>query len=994
MPDVPLALIQPSRDLLTDEARTLAAELKELIDGEVRFGRHDRMLYATDASIYQAEPVGVVIPRSIADVERTIAFAAEHDLTLLPRGGGTSLAGQTVNHALVIDLSKHLRHVLDVDPGGRRCRVEPGVVLDQLNRELEQHGLMFGPDVATAAYATIGGMIGNNSAGAHSILYGRTVEHLLGIDAMLADGRRLTFDQGAAERDPAVREITDQVAAVVRPIAGEIRERYPKTKRHVDGYNLDIILDQIEQSTAGTFDRVNLAHLLCGSEGTLAWTLEATLNLVEAPKRKGLAVVAYESVEQALHQLTTILETKPSAVELLDDVVLERARANVECRRYVEMMPEVESGRTGALFYVEYFADDDAGIERQFDALEQAAAPHAVKRFIDAGAMASAWQLRKSGEPLLHAVPGDRKPVTFIEDTAVDPDRLASFVQEFRDIVARHGTTAAYYAHASVGCLHIRPLVNLRDPDDLDVMESIVEEVTELVKRYDGALSGEHGDGRVRSPFLEQLYGRTICDAFRQIKAIFDPHDRMNPGIIARPAPELMRSRLRVKPDGGVVEFPDVDTFYRYEHGFREAVEQCNGAGVCRRLHPGTMCPSYRGTLDERHATRGRGNALRLAITGQLSLSGTRAPTWDDDETLETLDLCLSCKACKSECPSNVDIAKLKAEYHGQRYRHGARLPLSKRLVGEVRRLNRLGSAAHTITNALARYGPFRAILKRVMDVDPRRSLPEFGPSLYRWHRDREKDRGARLDAPAVVLLPDCFTTYNEPHVGRAAVDVLEALGYRVALPKLGCCGRSMISVGMMDRARETCAATARDLIQVVDELDAVAVVGAEPSCISAIKDEWLDLKMDVPYDKLKALAEKSFLVEGFIDTQWEDHPERPDVRPVEGRIVLHGHCHQKSLWGVETSAALLRRIAGDERVRVLDTGCCGMAGSFGYAPKRYDLSMTIAELSLLPAIRDEPDAIIAAPGTSCRHQIRDGVGRESVHPIEIAARAMIARPE
>ena len=842
----------------------IARDLSRLIEGEVRFSEHERMLYATDASIFQVEPIGVVCPRDAADVEKIIGYCAEHKLPVLPRGGGTSLAGQTVNRAIVIDFSVHCRNLIEVDATNRTARVQPGMVLDLLNAALVPHGLFFGPDVASGWSANVGGMIGNNSAGARSIVYGRTVEHVIGLDVVLASGRRLRLDEGAAERDKRVREITQPIANIIRSRQAEIEKRFPKTIRHVNGYNLDIILKQLRASRPGTFDRVNLAHLVCGSEGTLAVTIEATLNLVSIPKCVGLAIIAFASVDEALRALTRVLETKPTAVELVDDVVIGLAKNNAECCKYVDLLPKPSGAESaGAVLYVEFSGDDPDTLRLQFEDLQTRFAEHVINQYIKPVEMAQAWKLRRSGEPLLHGLAGARKPITFIEDLAVDPQHLADFVSDFRKIVAKHGTTAAYYAHASVGCLHIRPLVNPRDAGDVRRMRAIAEEATDLVLKYQGALSGEHGDGRLRSHLLERFYGREICDAFRAIKAVFDPENRLNPGNIVAPSINAMTEHMRVKPLEEVIEVPRPKTFYRYEreHGFAEAVEMCNGAGVCRKMKGGTMCPSYRATLDERHATRGRGNALRLAITGQFT-GKQNGPQWNDPETLRTLDLCLSCKACKSECPSNVDVAKLKAEYLAHSYEHAGSVPLSTRMIANVRVLNRLGSAVHPIANLAAAIAPIKAIANRAMGLHPKRNLPRFERSLYRWMHSRELWSSNRISnhipRPTVILFPDCFTVYNEPRIGIAAILTLEKLGYRVVLPKFrgdgnGCCGRSFISNGMLARSQIVCSATAKSLIEFVQAEDAVAVVGCEPSCVSAIKDDWLDLNMDVNVSDVRA---------------------------------------------------------------------------------------------------------------------------------------------
>ncbi|MHC4649958.1 MAG: FAD-binding and (Fe-S)-binding domain-containing protein [Planctomycetota bacterium] len=970
-------------------SRSIARDLEALVGGSVRFGRHDRMLYATDASIYQVEPIGVVAPGSIDDAERVVRYCADHGLAVLPRGAGSSLAGQTVADAIVIDFSPWCHHIGDIDPEAATVEVEPGVVLDQLNRAAGAHGLMFGPDVASSTHATLGGMIGNNSAGAHSILYGRTVEHLEGLDVVLADGTRLALGRGAAEHDERVAELTRRVADIVGPLADEIHRRYPRTVRRVNGYNLDLVADQLQRCSRGRFDEVNLAHLFCGAEGTLGVTVRARLRLVQAPKARALALVSMPNLDAALDALRIILETKPAAVELIDDVIIDLARNNAEYRRCIDLLPSAGDTAPGAVLYVEYFGDGPAELEPRLDDLEARMPGRALSRHTTAEAMEAAWKLRKAGEPLLHTIPGDRKPLTFIEDTAVEPGDLPAFVKAFRAIVAGHGTSASCYAHASVGCLHIRPLIHLRDPTDRAAMEAIAEEVTDLVKSYGGALSGEHGDGRARSHLLRRFYGDAICDAFARVKAVFDPDHRMNPGNIVDPHP--MTATLRVQPRETPALVPRVRAFYRYdrEHGFGQAVEMCNGAGVCRKTVGGAMCPSYRALRDERHATRGRGNALRLALTGQFSVDGT-SPAWDDPETIRTLDLCLSCKACKTECPSSVDIAKLKAEYTAQGYAVGVRIPVRARVFGNVRTLYRLGSAAPWLANAVGRFGPAAGLLERTLGIDRRRSLPAFGRSLYRWYASRS----APPAGPAVVLLPDCFSVYGEPHVGQAAVRLLEGLGYRVVLPRLGCCGRALLSKGMLAEAQKVCRATAEDLLACVSANDAVGVVACEPGCLSAVKDDWLDLDMGADLERLRGLAARSWLVEQFVEEHWDEHPVRARPGswggwPGEAPVLLHGHCHQKALWGDASSGDLLRRLLG-ERLRVLDTGCCGMAGSFGMTRDHYDLSMAIGDLGLFGAIGAEPEATVVAPGASCRHQILDGTKRRALHPVEVVAQMLL----
>jgi FAD/FMN-containing dehydrogenase/Fe-S oxidoreductase len=1046
--DIHLGVLDPLRQRIASDLASLLCEG----GGEIRFDQHNRMLYATDASMYQVEPLGVVCPRRVSDAAKVIEYCAAEGLAVLPRGAGTSLAGQSVNRAVIIDFSMHCRGILEIDPEQRYARVEPGVVLDQLNEAVAVHGLMFGPDVATSAQANIGGMIGNNSAGAFSIMYGRTVEHVLGVDVLLADGTPLQLFEGAAARDPRIGQLTQRIADVILPIERLIDERFPKIVRHVNGYNLDLILRQLRNSSAvwaggaSTFEKVNLAHLICGSEGTLAVVTQARLNLVPRPAHSGLAIMAFASVDDSLRALTAILSTQPAAIELIDDVVISLARQNREYCRYVQLLPEASTARAaalaapGAVMYVAYFGDTVDALQAQFSNLQSHFPTRSLVCYTDPAAMQQAWKLRKAGEPLLHGLTsgGGRKPLTFIEDMAVDPHHLASFITELRHIVASHGTEAAFYAHASVGCLHVRPLVNPRDANDRRIMQSIMEQATDLVKRYGGALSGEHGDGRVRSPLLERFYGRDICNAFAAIKAIFDPEHRLNPGVIVNAPPQSILSHIRVQPvEGHTVRVPDVKTYFRFgrelskaqgdipnemrpqREGFAEAIELCNGAGVCRKLRGGTMCPSYRATLDERHSPRGRGNALRLAVTGQIGQSRKPPPAWGDPATKETLDLCLSCKACKSECPSNVDIAKLKAEYLAQSYAHGDRVPLASRVFGNIRTVNQMGSSLPRIANALMNMPAAKWIARRVLGLHRNRELPRFEPSLYQWMFQRPLGGCASPGAPAVILFPDCFTTFGSPHIGRAAVLALEAMGFRVILPRLGCCGRAMISTGLLAQAIRTCRRTALRLHEILRRDQAVAIVGCEPSCVSAIKDDWLDLDMGIASALLDDLAGKTFLVEEFLDLHWENVKPKIAKAPManvqrdEGQaaevqigeqarlsglglgqldmgfsntcVVLHAHCHQKALWGHESSSRILHRLLGN-RLRVLDSGCCGMAGSFGYTSDHHEISMRIAEQSLFAQLREAPGALVLAPGTSCRQQIQDGLGRRALHPVELIA--------
>jgi FAD/FMN-containing dehydrogenase/Fe-S oxidoreductase len=941
-----------------------------------RTDQHERGLYATDASIYQVAPLAVIIPEHISQVPAVLDAATRHCVAILPRGGGTSLAGQCVAEAVVLDLSARCHGMVSVDPALRCCIVEPGLTVDDLNDQIDTHGLIFAPDPSTARQANIGGCIGNNAAGVHSVLYGRTSESVLAIDACLADGRIVNFGPGSAARDPVAREITLRVVDVVKRHADQIRERFPKTMRRSSGYQLDVILQQLESSNEN-INQINLAPLLCGSEGTLAVTMRATLKLHQRPKRKGLAVLSFGDLEDAIRAVEPILMCKPAGIELLDDLIMDLARSNKECAQHIAVLPDSSAK---ALLFVEFFGETDDSIAAQLETLCELLPAVPIACFTDEPSMAAAWNLRKAGEPLLHSIKGNRKPLGFIEDNAIPVDRLVEFVKGCRAIIERESTIASYYAHASVGVLHIRPLLDLRVSEDEAAMHRIASDVADLAIELGGVPSGEHGDGRARGPFIERMFGSELMEAFREIKAIFDPQNLLNPGNIVDPMPvESISENTRVRPGKTLARVSALDTFYQYkpEQGFAHAVELCNGAGVCRRKEGGVMCPSYQATLEERHSTRGRGNALRLAITGQTDLSGESAggAALNDNATLETLDLCLSCKGCKSECPSSVDIAKLKSEYLAQGYEQSG-VPLRVQVMSRVHQLNRLASLAPKLSRFAQQFVPIRSVINHAMGVHPKRSLPAF-------HSPIKARSFAHTGKPKIVLLSDTFTTHNEPDIAHATISVLDKLGYDIAVVPVSDLGRAAISLGNLRFAIRDAHRTLDQLESLIANEELKGFLIPEPSCLSAICDDWLDLDLGSHEQAAHQLAKKVALPETFVDRFWEQHPIRPAPMPISGDIVLHGHCHQKSLWGDITSSAIFERLYPG-RVRTLSTGCCGMAGSFGYATHRFDLSMKIGEQSLMPSVRDlGADDILIAPGTSCRHQILDATAKRTLHPIE-----------
>ena len=960
----------------------LAAEVR----GEVRLSKHERLLYATDASLYQVEPLAVICPLDAEDVQRTVKACGRRNLPMLVRGGGTSLAGQCTSRAVVIDVSPKLREIVSVDVVNRLARVQAGATLDGINAHLREmgSGLFFAPDPATAAQATLGGCIGNNAAGARSIKYGRTSENIESIELVLADGTLCTV--GSSSRNERARELGRRVASAIGPYAEVIRSRFPKTVRRNAGYALDLVVEQLDHGCAP--EELNLSGLICGSEGTLALTTAATIRLHAAPKGRALGVLAFESVGTAIEHVQAINATGATAVELLDDVVLLAAAGNHDCRKMLELLPTLNGQRAPAVLYVEYEAAAELSeLGAQMDRLSAVVGRDVpMIRYLDAPSLSQLWALRKAAEPLLHGLgggpSGKRKPHTFVEDNAIPVENLGRFTDEFRRIVARHGTTAAYYAHASVGVLHVRPLIDLHDEKDRAALRSIAVEVADLARACGGVMSGEHGDGRVRGPLLERLYGPELMQAFRDIKAIFDPRNLLNPGNIVVAGPiESITTHLRMDEQNAPAEIEQVETYFDYkdQHGFASAVEMCNGAGVCRKTSGGTMCPSYRATLDERHATRGRANALRLAITGQFA----RHADFNDIETQRTLHLCLSCKACKSECPSNVDVARLKAEYTAQGFKQTG-VPWRAWMLAHVRQLNAMGCVMPGVSNAMLRMRPIRWFVNRMTGIASERSLPGFAMPLHRWMKKmRRKERTKR-----VVLFEDCFTGYGESHIGIAALQILEALGYEVELARVGCCGRPAISMGLLPLAISQMDGAMRRLRPYLEDEGVDAFLFLEPSCLSAVVDDWLALRGTSSRDDRARLAKRSMLVEEFVERSWSEHPARTGIEKLTEPVLFHGHCHQKALWGDAGTAAALKRVC--DAVTTLASGCCGMAGFFGFSADRFELSNRIGELSVFPPVREAAsESAIVATGTSCRHQIRDATGRQVLHPIEILASAI-----
>ena len=935
--------VREASDRRADVGKELAAALRRELS-DVRDDAYSRHLYASDASMFARSPLVVACPRDAGEVAAAIALAGRFGAPVVTRGGGTSLAGQTAGQGVVLDTSRHMSAIAEIDTERQRVRVGPGVVQEDLNRAAQKLGFGFGPDTSTSNRATIGGMIGNNSSGSHSIVYGTTVDHVYELEVVLADGSQATL---GVETGP----FQDELREILREHADSIATAYPKHWRQAGGYRLDYLARDF-----------NLARLVTGSEGTLVAITEAEVGLVPLPKARMFAVGHFETVADAVAATEACLALNPAAIEMIDRTILSLSRSKVEYRA----LSETIEGDPGALIFVTVFADTPEEARAQLDRLEWE--PYHTIVAETAAEQEALTKVRKAGLGLLMAASeGSRRPLAFVEDTAVAPERLGDYVASFREVLDRHGLEAGWYGHCSVGCLHIRPFVDLKQPGEIETMRAVAEEILDLVVEFDGVNSSEHGDGRARSEFNRRVFGDDLYEAFRKVKGLFDPHGRMNPGVMVDAAPMTEDLRDPALPPPGPLE-----TRLHFPDGMFAAADRCQRIGACRKTGIGVMCPSYMATREEEHATRGRANALVKALT-----SPDPRAAMGDERLHEILDLCLECKACKSECPLSVDMASMKAEFlsHYQDI-HG--VPLRSRLFGSIRALNRLGSATAPFSNVAP-----RRLLERVAGIDRRRPLPRFArETLIRWDRRRSKSTGREL-----VWLADSFTTFTEPAIGRAAIELLEAAGWSVRLESGGCCGRSSISKGLLDRARGMAADMTERLAPYAER--GVPIVGCEPSCLLTLREEHLQLQPGNPRAEL--VASQAKLVEELLVEAIDDGSLKldPGSKVAGSRIVFHGHCHQKALAGTKASVELLKRVPGAEVVE-LDAGCCGMAGSFGFEAEHYELSMQIGESRLFPALRGEGAAtLVAATGVSCRQQIAHGVGREARHPVQIVREAL-----
>ncbi|MCA3138032.1 MAG: FAD-binding protein [Rhodocyclaceae bacterium] len=970
----------------------LADLLRREIEGEVLFDRFSRGRYSTDASIYQVDPVGVVIPRNERDAETAFRIALDQGIPVMPRGGGTSQCGQTVGAALVIDLSRHVNQVLEFDKESRTVWVQPGIVLDHLNAWLKPHGLWYPVDVSTSAQATIGGMTGNNSCGSRSIHYGNMVDNVLAVEAITAAGDAFMFDESAPSH-PVYRGLVDRVQGIVKRELEEIAFRYPDVIRNVAGYNLNRLVQP----------GFNMAHLLVGSEGTLAYSRRIKLKLSPLPVHKALGVCHFPTFRQAMDAAQHIVKLGPVAVEAVDRTMIALARSNPA---FLPIVERCVKGDPDAILLVEFAGDGSP--ENQAENLrrlkqlgelmaDQLGLPGGVVEITDAKLQKELWDVRKAGLNIMMSMKGDGKPVSFIEDCAVPLEHLADYTSRLTEVFHRNGTTGTWYAHASVGCLHVRPILDMRREGAVQ-MRAIAEEAMALVREYKGAYSGEHGDGLVRSEWIEPFYGSKLTRAFEEVKDLFDPRGLLNPGKIVRPPKQDDRTLYRFKP--GYAADP-IDTALDWSDatedatapgarsaGFSKAIEACNNNGHCRKFDAGTMCPSYRATGDEQHLTRGRANTLRLAISGQLG-----PDAFTSEEMYRTMELCVSCKGCKRECPTGVDMAKMKVEFLGHyKKKHG--LTLRDRLVAFLPRYAPLASRFSALMNLRNALPGAATLSEKFTGLSARRSLPT-------WHRRPFHDREAAADGSAataapqpgreVVLLVDTFNRYFEPENARAAIAVLRAAGYTVHTAKAAdsdrplCCGRTFLSAGLVDEAKAEARRSLDALKPYVER--GVPVVGLEPSCLLGLRDEWQSM---LPKAEAAPVGAAALLFEEFLARELSAGRLQLPLKAIEQtKAMLHGHCHQKAFDAMPAVEQVLKLVPGLS-VETIEATCCGMAGSFGYEAEHYETSMKIGELSVLPKMRAAAgDALLVADGTSCRHQIRDGAQRGAVHVARVLERAL-----
>ena len=960
----------------------LARRLRAADVGEVLFDAFSRGRYSTDASIYQIEPLGVVVPRTADEVARAIDVAARAGAPVLARGGGTSQCGQTVGRAVVVDVSKHLNRVVAFDAGQRAITVEPGITLDRLNAFLKPHGLWFPVDISTGDRATLGGMAGNNSCGTRSLRYGTMRDNVRALHALLPDGSRARFGEVPWDADPArlptpLGDLAAKLFALGAREADEVQARFPRLMRRVGGYNIDaLVRDMPPSGTLRGHNRAaaNLAHVLVGSEGTLAFTTALELDLAPLPPHRALGVCHFPTFHKAMESARHIVRLDPSAVELVDRTMIGLARA---IPMYRATVAEFVRGEPEALLLVEFAGEDRqeqlGGLKRLSELMGDLGLPGQVVEIADARLQRQVWEVRKAGLNIMMSMKGEGKPISFIEDCAVRLEDLAEYTDRLTGVFRKHGTIGTWYAHASVGCLHVRPVLNLKSEIDVKKMRAIAEEAFAMVREYKGSHSGEHGDGLVRSEFHEAMFGPRLTGAFAEIKSAFDPQGLMNPGKIVDP-PRMDDRTLFRYPPGYATETFETALDWSEWGGFAPAVEMCNNNGACRKRDGGVMCPSYRATGDEAHVTRGRANALRLALSGQLGPDALLS-----DDMAEAMKLCVGCKGCRRECPTGIDMARMKIEVLNQRARRLG-VPLRDKLIAHLPRYAPWAARMPWLFAARDRVPGLGRLTERALGLSARRSLPRFSSDPFDPAREQPPAR-AGATAGDVVLWADTFDTYFEPENARAALGVLVAAGYRVRLagPQDGgrplCCGRTYLAAGMIAEARAEAARLIAHLAPFARQ--GVPIVGLEPSCLLGLRDEIPAL---LPGADARALGGAAVLFEEFLAAEAESGRLDLALKASSGRALVHPHCHQKAFAAVGAVERTLRLIPGLD-VQTIDAGCCGMAGAFGFGADTYDVSMRMAGEALLPALaRADAETILVADGTSCRHQIADGARRTAIH--------------
>ncbi|MBK6966863.1 MAG: FAD-binding protein [Bacteroidales bacterium] len=964
-------------------------ELRTRLKGDLFTGDSMRILYATDASAYRELPAAVCRPKDEDDLKELIAFSVKTKLPLIPRTAGTSLAGQVVGNGLVADVSKYMTRVLELNVEEHWVRVQPGVVLDELNKMLEPHGLFFGPETSTSNRCMVGGMVGNNSCGSHSLVYGSTRDHTLEIKALLSDGSEAVFGPLSSMDFSRKCELQNLEGSLYRSVRemlinpanqDEIRAQYPdpEIERRNTGYALDLLLES-EPFTPGK-PEFNFCRLLAGSEGTLAFSTEIKLNLVPLPpKEKALICIHCQTLEDAFKGNLVALRHKPVAVELIDNYILERTKGNIEQRKNRFFI----QGEPAAILVVELALDSREAIdllaaELEADMRQEGFGYHFP--VVYGGDINKVWALRKAGLGLLSNVPGDKKPVAVIEDTAVNPAVLPDYMTDFRAMLAELGLDCVFYAHIATGELHLRPVLDLKDPKDVELFHTVALETARLVKKYRGSLSGEHGDGRLRGEFIPLMLGDHNYALLKELKTTWDPQGIFNPGKITDTP--VMNASLRYEPG---VKTKEIDTIFDFSEslGIVRAAEQCNGSGDCRKSEQfaGTMCPSFQATRDENTTTRARANILREFLT-----RSEKTNPFDHQEIYEIMDLCLSCKGCKSECPSNVDIAKYKAEFL-QHYYDANGVPLRARMIAWITSFNKLGSILPAFYNFFLKNPFLSGMMKKTLGFAPERSIPLlYKTTLRSWQRkNNENPAGGRL----VYLFADEFTNYNDVEVGIRAIQALNKLGYRVEIPGATESGRTFLSKGLTRKAKKIAEKNIGLLASLIT--DEAPMIGIEPSAILTFRDEYIDLTQGSLKEKAIGLAKNCLLFDDFIMREVNDgRINKAQFTSDQRSIRLHGHCHQKSLASTASTKQMLT-LPANYRVDEIKSGCCGMAGSFGYEAEHYEVSMKVGELVLFPEVRKTAaDTTIAAPGTSCRHQIMDGTGRKALHPVEVFWESLI----